>query len=199
MSAFCFSNPRFQTQPQRERELEYDRDLKKNGGYEYTTDQRGNKEHKASSAAGSSNQRDGQGRDAKGRDAKGRDANGRDAKGRDAKGRDANGRDAKGRDGHGGRGDGARGTRGAADGNGMGSLDDDLARFMGKGKDGAEADKLHKLAAEIHGLDEWSEGVDPYEFVTTPQRFPHADGADLGDNYVGGLSGLGFRVSDFMV
>ena len=184
MSVFCFSNPRFQTQPQRERELEYDRDLKKNGGYEYTTDQRGNKEHKASSAAGSSNQRDGQGRD---------------AKGRDAKGRDANGRDAKGRDGHGGRGDGARGTRGAADGNGMGSLDDDLARFMGKGKDGAEADKLHKLAAEIHGLDEWSKGVDPYEFVTTPQRFPHADGADLGDNYVGGLSGLGFRVSDFMV
>ena len=81
----------------------------------------------------------------------------------------------------------------------MGSLDDDLARFMGKGKDGAEADKLHKLAAEIHGLDEWSEGVDPYEFVTTPQRFPHADGADLGDNYVGGLSGLGFRVSDCMV
>jgi hypothetical protein len=81
----------------------------------------------------------------------------------------------------------------------MGSLDDDLARFMGKGKDGAEADKLHKLAAEIYGLDEWSKGVDPYEFVTTPQRFPHADGADLGDNYVGGLSGLGFRVLDFRV
>ena len=180
--------------------------MKKNGGYEYKTDQRGNKERKAGSAAGSSNQRGAKGRDAKGRD-QGQDAKGRDAKGRD-NGQYAKGHGAKGRDGHGGRGGGARGargargtrgTRGTADGTGMGSIDDDLARFLGKGEDGAEADKLHKLSAEIHDLDSWSSGLDPYEFVTTPQRFPHEDGADLGDNYIASLSGLGFRVLDFRV
>ena len=36
--------------------------------------------------------------------------------------------------------------------------------------------------------------TDPYEFITQPQRFPHEDGADLGDNYIAGLTGLVFRV-----
>ena len=40
----------------------------------------------------------------------------------------------------------------------------------------------------MESLDAYVGDVDPNEFVPTPQRFPHADGADLGDNFIGGFS-----------
>ena len=170
---FCFSNPRSQNQPQREMEQEYDRDLKQNGGYAYTTDRaRGAGGGAGGSGAGgrSSNQR-GAGGGAGGSGAGGRSSNQRGARGA------------------GGSGAGVRG-----DGDGIGSLDEDLAKFLGNGEDGGGAEELHKLASEISDLDEWSKDTDPYEFITQPQRFPHEDGADLGDNYIAGLTGLVFRV-----
>ena len=94
----------------------------------------------------------------------------------------------------GARGAGGSGAGGRGDGDGIGSLDEDLAKFLGNGEDGGGAEELHKLASEISDLDEWSKDTDPYEFITQPQRFPHEDGADLGDNYIAGLTGLVFRV-----
>jgi hypothetical protein len=45
--------------------------------------------------------------------------------------------------------------------------------------------RIAQLEKEVRDLDDFAGGVDPNEFVTQPQRFPHADGADLGDNYIG--------------
>jgi len=214
-------------------EQEYDRDLKQNGGYAYTTDrargaggrssnQRGAGGGAGGSGAGgrSSNQRgagggaggSGAGGGAGGSGAGGRSSNqrgaGGGAGGSGAGGRSSNQRGARGAGGGaGGRGAGGRssnqrGARGAGgsgaggrgDGDGIGSLDEDLAKFLGNGEDGGGAEELHKLASEISDLDEWSKDTDPYEFITQPQRFPHEDGADLGDNYIAGLTGLVFRV-----
>jgi hypothetical protein len=76
----------------------------------------------------------------------------------------------------------------------MGSIEDDLDRFMGSKNAASEdgggfsGEGTAALSKEIKELDDWTKngGVDPYEFVTTPQRYPHRDGADLGDNYVAG-------------
>jgi hypothetical protein len=183
---FCFSNPRSQNQPQREMEQEYDRDLKQNGGYAYTTD-------RARGAGGRSSNQRGAGGGAGGSGAGGRSSNQRGARGAGggAGGRGAGGRSSNQR---GARGAGGSGAGGRGDGDGIGSLDEDLAKFLGNGEDGGGAEELHKLASEISDLDEWSKDTDPYEFITQPQRFPHEDGADLGDNYIAGLTGLVFRV-----
>lgn len=45
--------------------------------------------------------------------------------------------------------------------------------------------RIGQLEKEVRDLDDWAGGVEPDEFVTQPQRFPHRDGADLGDNYIG--------------
>lgn len=67
---------------------------------------------------------------------------------------------------------------------GPGSLSADLKKAMPKslGKD------LDRLDREVRQLDGWTRDLNPNEFVHTPQRFPHSDRADLGDNYVGSLS-----------
>ena len=172
-----------QTKLQRKEEEEYDRDLKKNGGYEYNTDRPGRREYSGSSPrnSGSSprNRREGDVGDGAGKNR--------------LKGNVSENKGAR----------------------RMGSLEDDLDRFMGNGKhgrgknlpganddsisqnhkdgrkgDGLSDDAIRKLAKEIKTLDEWTKngGVEPYEFIPTPQRFPHRDGADLGDNYMGSFS-----------
>ena len=172
-----------QTKLQRKEEEEYDRDLKKNGGYEYNTDRPGRREYSGSSPrnSGSSprNRREGDVGDGAGKNR--------------LKGNVSENKGAR----------------------RMGSLEDDLDRFMGNGKhgrgknlpganddaisqnhkdgrkrDGLSDDAIRKLAKEIKTLDEWTKngGVEPYEFILTPQRFPHRDGADLGDNYMGSFS-----------
>lgn len=81
----------------------------------------------------------------------------------------------------------------------MGSLRDDIDRGTSANEPsgGFSADtnlnskrdkKLDQLEKEINDLDSWAGGIDPNEFVTTPLRYPHRDGADLGDNYVGTFS-----------
>lgn len=47
---------------------------------------------------------------------------------------------------------------------------------------------LKTLEHELTELDPLANSIDPNEFMPTPQRFPHADGADLGDNFISGSS-----------
>jgi hypothetical protein len=158
----CFSNQTPRTKPQRKEEEEYDRDLKKNGGYQYNTDRKKNSYVGQNNGAGRNSRRNGD-----------------------------------------------------VGSERMGSLEDDLDRFVGNGelgrkidrtrtgaydansqnkdrpkRDGLSDDAIRKLAKQIKELDEWTKngGVEPNEFIPTPQRFPHQDGADLGDNFVGSMT-----------
>ena len=67
---------------------------------------------------------------------------------------------------------------------GRGSLNNDLKRAM----PGTRGNDLKRLDREIRSLDPLTRNLDPTEFMHQPQRFPHKDGADLGDNYVGSFS-----------
>jgi len=108
-----------------------------------------------------------------------------------AKGKGANGRG--GRSGKGGAGLSGKGARRMGGGDrDMGSLGYDLKKGLastGDRKNPQSAAQLSKhlndLENQIRNLDDWSNNLERNEFVMQPQRFPHADGADLGDNYVG--------------
>lgn len=58
---------------------------------------------------------------------------------------------------------------------------------MAKGYTGSSQASIDRLDREVKQLDAFASNLNPNEFVHVPQRFPHKDGADLGDNYIGSM------------
>jgi hypothetical protein len=64
---------------------------------------------------------------------------------------------------------------------------DFVSKELGLNQKGELAKSLNALSTQIRALDPWTGSMTPNAFAMTPQRFPHGDGADLGDNFVGGM------------
>ena len=60
-----------------------------------------------------------------------------------------------------------------------------LKSVLEKGFAGSSKAAINRLDREVKQLDAFAKDLNPDEFVHVPQRFPHRDGADLGDNYIG--------------
>ena len=68
------------------------------------------------------------------------------------------------------------------------ALDRDfVSKEVGLDQNDDLAKSLNAVSRQLRNLDPWTGKVQPNAFAMTPQRFPHKDGADLGDNFVSGL------------